>query len=665
MIKAIDIFLILLVLAVFSWCIFMRFRLWSIGRKEKRSDRMWPRIKSFLKEGIAHSRILKEPYPGALHLFLFIGFLVPLMVIVITQVRFTLPLVAARVISLILDLIAIAAVISLFLFLYRRVITRPKRLDNRADDFITLGLILLILLTGFMVEGLRLSVIGRDTHAWAPAGNLIAFLINGTGLAAKTKGILAMVFFRIHFFLVLGTIAYIPFSKLFHVVSSPLSMIFRNLTPRGVLSNLDLEDEKTESFGISRIEEFTWKHLMDLDACTQCGRCQDRCPAYLTKKPLSPKKIISDLKDHLHLRAPQLLKASAHRSTPEEGPPLVGNVIEEDVIWTCTTCRSCMEHCPVYIEHVEKIVGMRRYQVLMESKFPQELNSFFRSMETNSNPWGIGFASRADWAESLEVKLIKYFPEAEYLFWVGCAGSFDEEGKKIAASLISILNKAGVRFAILGTEEKCCGDQARRLGNEYLFQMQAAENMEIFALYKVKKIVTICPHGYNTFKNEYPRLLDVLSSLSQETKNLIKEIEVIHHVQLIHKLLQEGKLSLKTPSETPLTYHDSCYLGRYNGVFREPREILSKLSSRPLVEMKNNREHSFCCGGGGGLMWTEESLGTRMNHMRTDELIASRAQLAVTSCPFCLTMLRDGIKDKEKTDIRVKDMAQVVADLLE
>ena len=442
-------------------------------------------------------------------------------------------------------------------------------------------------------------------------------------------------------------------------------MLYRSLKPKGVLKNLDLEDEEAESFGISKIEEFSWKHLMDLDSCTRCGRCQDFCPAFSTEKPLSPKELINDLKNHMHLRAPQLLNTKTKGKTAEESPSIIGEVIKEDVLWTCTTCRSCMEHCPVYIEHVEKIVEMRRYQVLMESKFPQELNSFFRNMEANSNPWGIGFASRGEWAEDQGIKLLKDFPEAEYLFWVGCSGSFDDEGKKIAKALTTILKKAGVSFAILGTEEKCCGDQARRLGNEYLFQTQAAENIETFAKYKVKKIITICPHGYNTLKHEYPRLLDVLPSLSSEIKDKIKRIEVFHHVQLIHKLLKEGKLRLKTKLDIPITYHDSCYLGRYNGIYKEPREILSRLTSLELVELYNNYEFSFCCGAGGGLMWTEESLGTRINHKRTDEIIGAHAEIAATSCPFCLTMLQDGIKDKEKTEIKVKDIAQLVVELLE
>lgn len=660
-----DLFFIFLAFGFFTWGLIKRFRLWRIGREEKRADKMSSRVKSFLIEGIAHTRILEDLYPGLIHLLLFFGFLVPFTVIIITQFVFVLPSVPARLLSLTLDLIGLAAILSLLLAMYRRYVTRPSRLDNQSEDFLALILLLFIILTGFTLEGLRLSVIGPDTQAWAPIGKAVASLFDLTGMSTHAQGLMAIILFRIHLFLVLGTIAYIPYSKLFHLISSPLNMIFRSLRPKGALTPLNLEDEKVESFGVAKIEEFTWKQLLDLDACTRCGRCQDRCPAYLTEKPLSPKKLIIDLKGHLHARAPQILKARAKGTEPEDFPPLVGKVIEENVLWTCTTCRSCMEHCPVYVEQVDKIVDMRRYQVLMESRFPAELNSFFRNMEINSNPWGIGFASRAEWAEGLDVKLINEHPEVEFLFWVGCAGSFDEEGKKVAKAMVSIMNKAGLNYAILGAEEKCCGDSARRLGNEYLFQMQASENIDLFKKYNIKKIITICPHGYNTFKNEYPSLLEFLSSVPAESKEKLKEIEVIHHVQLLHKLLQEGSLPLKSKTESLLAYHDSCYLARYNDIINEPREILQSLTSRSIVEPKNNRKHSLCCGGGGGLMWTEETLGTRINHLRTAELIATQAEMTVTSCPFCLTMIQDGFKDKGENERKVKDIAQLVAELLE
>ena len=649
MIKAFDIFFILLALVIFFWGMNKRFRLWRIGRDDNRSDRMWLRLKSLLQEGIAHRRILQDRYPGFIHLLVFIGFMVPFIVILITQFVFTLPVSISRIISLTLDIIALAAIVSLLLAIYRRYITRPSRLDNRADDFIALLLILFILLTGLLLEGLRLSVIGRDTQALAPAGKALAYFINMTGLETATKSFLAMVFFRIHFFLVLGTIAYIPFSNLFHIISSPLNMIYRSLEPKGILSHLDLEDEEAESFGIARIEEFSWKHLMDLDACMRCGRCQDHCPAYLTEKPLSPKKVINDLKDHLHMRAPQVIKARAKGGDPEETPPLTGSVIKEDELWTCTTCRSCMEHCPVFIEHVDKIVDMRRYQVLMESKFPQELTQVFKGLETNSNPWGLGRDARGDWIRELEVPVMSEMggKDIDYLFFVGCLRSFDDRNKKVTEAFAKILNHLGVKFAVLGIEEGCCGDPARRVGNEYLYQILAQTNIETFGRYNIKRILTTCPHCYNTLKNEYPQL-----GFS---------CEVVHHADFLNENIRNKRLKLDHALAKRTTYHDPCYLGRYNGIYKSPRQILKSIPSLDIREMKRSGIDSLCCGGGGGWMWMEENIGKRINIQRLEDALTVDPEWIATACPFCVTMFDDAIKNKDMEDkLKIWDIAELV-----
>jgi Fe-S oxidoreductase len=341
---------------------------------------------------------------------------------------------------------------------------------------------------------------------------------------------------------------------------------------------------------------------------------------------------------------------------------LVPGLFTEGEIWTCTTCGACMKQCPVEIEHISKIVGLRRSQVLMQSKFPQELNAFFRNIETNSNPWGIGFSKRADWAAGLEVKLLADVPDAEYLFWVGCMGAYDEEGKKTAKALVKILNKAGIAFGILGAEEKCCGDSARRLGNEYLFQSLAQENIALFKERKVRKIVTICPHGHNTFKHEYPKLLDFMPGLTAEDKEGLRAIQVVSHVELIHGLIRTGQLPVRGQESCAYTFHDPCYLGRHNGLIKEPRSILAAALAADKKELERHGEESFCCGAGGGLMWTEENLGRRINHLRVDEVIKSGAGLAAAACPFCQTMLHDGLKDKGREDIKVKDLAQIVAE---
>ncbi len=653
MIKTFDVFFILLALMVFIWGISRRFRLWRVGQKYKLSGPTGPRIKSFLLEGIAHKRILQDFFPGLVHLFLFLGVLIPLTVIIVMQFMFVLPPWIARPLSLVLDLIALAAIAGVFLAIYRRYVSRPPRLDNRLDDLSALVLILLILLTGIFLEGLRLSVIGNDVRAWAPAGQAIAALFNLVGLSTSTKGLMAMIVFRIHFVLVLVFIATIPFSKLFHIVSSPMNMLFRSLEPKGALNLLDLEDEEAESFGVSKVEEFNWKQLMDLDSCTQCGRCQDHCPAHLTKKPLSPKKVINDLKDHMSLRAPQLIKAKAKGNDPEDAPPLVGDVIQEDELWTCTTCRSCMDHCPVYVEHVDKILDMRRYQVLMESKFPEELTAAFKGLENNSNPWGMGRDGRVDWVKELDVPILSEIPgeKIDFLFFVGCLRSYDDRNKKVTESMTRILHHLGVKFAILGMEEGCCGDPARRVGNEYLYQILAQTNIETFKRYQINHILTTCPHCYNTLKVEYPQL-----GFS---------CDVMHHTAFLKESIQSGRLKLDHPLKKRLTYHDPCYLGRYSGIYEPPRDVLKSIHSLEIREMEHARVDSLCCGAGGGWMWMDEKIGKRINLHRLEDALTTNPEWIATACPFCVTMFDDAIKDKEmEENLKIWDIAEIVEQAL-
>ncbi len=653
MIKSLDIFFILLAFLVFGYGLHKRFRLFKIGKQDIRSENMGTRIKAFLGEGILHRRILKDLYPGLLHLFLFLGFLVPFVIIVIVQFTFSLPFFIAKTLSLLLDTIAFFGLGALALVFYRRYITRPPNLDNQKDDFIVLVLLSLIFSTGLIIEGMRLSIIGKDLNTWAPLGRLISSFIDILGLDLSTRGFLALLFFRVHFFLVLGFIAYIPYSKLFHIVSSSLNMIFRSLEPKGILSHMDLEDETAESFGVSRIEEFTWKQLLDLDACTRCGRCQDNCPAFLTDKPLSPKKIIQDLKVHFHEMGNQILLKQAREKKSNESPTLVGNVIQKDELWTCTTCRNCMEHCPVYVEHVDKIIDMRRYQVLMESKFPEELMEAFRGLEKNSNPWGLGHDTRADWIKELNVPILSDTggEDIEYLFFVGCIRSYDDRNKKVAIAMTRILNHLGIKFAILGMEEGCCGDPARRVGNEYLYQMLAQANIETFNRYKTKKIMTTCPHCYNTLKNEYPQM--GFSS------------EVIHHAVFLAGQIKTGRLRLGQALARKITYHDPCYLGRYSGIYEAPREVIRAIPFLDLKEMKRSREKSFCCGAGGGWMWMDEKIGKRINIQRLEDALAIDPEWIVTACPFCVTMFDDAIKSKEKEErLKIWDLAELVEQAL-
>jgi len=650
MIKTIDIFVIFLTLGVFIWGVRRRMRLWTVGTDENRSEQIKYRLKTLFFDGIVHQRILQEKYPGSLHLFIFIGFLLPLVVSIFTQVTFSIPVFPSKILSFLLDTVGVLAIISIILLLFRRYVQRPSRLDNKPEDLIVLLLILAILVTGLLLESLRLTVIGQEISAWAPAGRIVSSFIQILGLQTQTYSFLAKIVFRIHFYLVLSTIAYIPFSKMFHIISSPLNMFFRSLKNLGALSFIDLEDENAETFGVAKLEEFTWKQLMDLDACTQCGRCQDHCPAFLSEKPLSPKKLIQDLKAHMLIRAPQILKSRTEGKQEENQVELMKGVIEEDSLWACTTCRSCMDHCPVYVEHIDKIIDIRRYQVLMESQFPQELTVAFKGLERNSNPWGLGHDTRADWVHELDIPIMSEYQgeDLDVLFFVGCIRSYDDRNKKVALDMAKILKHLGIKFAILGMEEGCCGDPARRVGNEYLYQTLAQSNIETFEKYKINNILTTCPHCYNTLKNEYPQLGF--------------QAEVKHHTTFLEDQIKKGALKFNLPLNKKLTYHDPCYLGRYGEIFESPREVLRSIPSLQLLEMTRTKRDSLCCGAGGGRMWMDEKIGKRINIQRLENALEVNPEWIATACPFCVTMFDDAIKDKNKeNEIKIWDIAELAA----
>jgi len=559
--------------------------------------------------------------------------------------------------SFIVDMFAVLVIVAVIYMSIKRFIIRPEAYKTTPLD----SAVIYILLTTVTLSYLYFEIFSIAQHPGTERlsfiGAPLAQMVNQTGLSASALSFHFHFSWWLHILIVFGFIAYVPYSKYFHMFAGSFNVLVRNEGPLGTLEPIDIEH--SEVFGVEKASDYTWKDLLDTFACMECGRCQDVCPAFASEKPLSPKMIIFNLKRHLLDNGKKYIAGKQ-----DEIDALMKETVTEGEIWTCTTCGACMYVCPVEIEHIPKIVGLRQGQVLMESKFPAELNQFFKNMETNSNPWGIGFSERADWADDLDVKLIKDHPDAEYLLWVGCAGSFDERGKKTAKALVKILNKAGIDFGILGTEEKCCGDSSKRLGNEYLFQMQASEMINLFQKYGIKRIITLCPHGFNTFKNDYPKLLDLVPEIKKEAAQHFKDIQILHHVQLIHSLIKENRLPLKKKTEQLLTYHDSCYLGRHNKIIKEPREILNSISEKKIVELKNNKEHSFCCGAGGGLMWTEESLGKRINHLRAQEVIDSHASTAVTSCPFCLTMIQDALDDKEIQDISAKDIAQLVAECI-
>jgi Fe-S oxidoreductase/nitrate reductase gamma subunit len=665
--KIIFVLIILATVLAFSQPIFGRLQILRGVRPERRSGQPWRRLADTLAKVFLQRCTLKDEriFTGFMHVLIFYGALTfDTMTInhslegLIDKFYLFGDTNFGLFFSLLVDVMAVLVLVGVLFFAVRRFILRPKAYRTTVFDSAVIYLSLTMVTLSYMYfeifavarhpESARLSFLGKS---------LAAGLL-GPGLSSATLEAHFRAAWWLHILLVYGFIAYVPHSKYFHMFTGPLNVFFRSPGSSRRIPALDIE--KAEVFGVEKASDFTWKDGLDALACMECGRCQDACPAFASGKPLSPKMVIFNLEKHLLAERKNLSQGRR-----DELPSLFPNVYQEGEIWTCTTCGACQHVCPVEIEHIRKIVGVRQSEVLMQSRFPQELTAFFRNMETNANPWGIGFAKRADWAAGLGIPVMAEKPAAEYLLWVGCAGSYDEQGIRIARAVVTLLQKAGIDFAILGTEEKCCGDSARRLGHEYLFQTLASENLGLFLNYRVRRIITFCPHGYNTFANEYPRLLPLLSSFSEGDKEQLSRIDVVPHVVLVNNLIANGRLKLRAGFTGNLTYHDSCYLGRHNGIIREPREILAHLGKAQFTELKNNREHSFCCGAGGGLMWTEERLGQRLNHLRTDEVIRSGAALAATSCPFCLNMLKDGLKDRERADIQVRDVAEIVAESLQ
>lgn len=529
----------------------------------------------------------------------------------------------------------------------RRYVIRPPRLkgEQTFEALVILVTVFIHPLTHLFKEATGIAL------GYAPVGlgaNLppISEALSNLFANASPSAIQAAnaAFFWAHWGFVLFVLVFIAYSRYLHMIASMFNVLLQSPPPKGALRPIDLE--KAESFGAAKITDFNRKQLLDLYSCVIYGQCQEVCPATASGKALNPKNLIDDLKEHLVTEGPGLLKGG------EPTKAMIGEVITEDIIWACTTCRACQEACPVAVEHVEKIIDMRRNLVMEQASIPETAEGALRSIEDRGHPWRGTTLSRTDWAEGLELKVLADDSDVDILFWVGCTGALEERSTKISQATAKLLKAAGVNFGILGTEESCCGEPARRLGNEYLFQMQAEKNIEILKNYGVKRIVTACPHGYHTLKNEYPQFGG--------------KFEVIHHTQLIAQLLKEGKLKVKKGLGELVTYHDACYLGRYNDIYQPPRGIVKSIPDIKLVEMERNKENSFCCGGGGGHMWLEEHEGRRINELRTEQAIETGAQKVVTACPFCLQMFDDGIKTKEAEEkLKAMDIAELLAAQIE
>jgi len=671
-------------IGIFLYGFWKKAEVWLLAKGElHRNDKVGTRIGSWLWFSFAQARVIRKPLAGWMHFFLFWGFLLLFMAAGADAMHYWLhwPKLEGGLyigMSWVVDVFGMLALIGIVVMAFIRYVQKPDRLnDTKSADGWMILLIFIILLTGYFIEGLRiaaqidlattLEAISYEQTA-SPFGWLFAAMFSGVSLDN------ALMWHRIlwwfHMALAFTFIAIVPFTKLWHIFASMLNYAFRDLGPSACRMVENIEEATT--FGVERIEDFGWKDLLDLDACIRCGRCQENCPAYNTGKHLNPKiTLIQAMKQHLDAKAPYLLEMKAAGIDPnaeevamtveaavEDVNPmeqsLLYDVVTADVIWDCTNCRACMEHCPMFIEHIPKIVEMRRNLVMWQGDMPGEAQAAFTNMERNYNPWGVGWASRAAWLEERGIReMVNLLPEDgkpfEYLLYAGCAVSFDDRYKKVGEALVKLLNQAGVSFGYLGTEEFCCGDSARRLGNEYLYQTLVNQNLESFNNYGVKKIIVVCPHGYNALKNEYPQMGG--------------NFEVYHYTEILAKLVAEGKLKPKKALGSKITYHDSCFLGRHNEVYDQPRAVL-KTAGCNLVEIEKGKNFGFCCGAGGGRMWLEEHAVEgykRINDTRTDQLLVPEPEMIVTNCPFCLTMISDGVKGAEKEEqTKVFDVAEVL-----
>jgi Fe-S oxidoreductase len=619
-------------------------RLLRTGQPEQGLPPVGQQLRGLLREAVAQRRLLEQPVAGSIHAAVSWGFGVLFIAtcLVALQDYLGIPTLSGLFylgfMSLVVDLFGVGAVLGAIVALARRYLVRPLRLwqpRGRQGYGLFLGLLLAILVTGFVVEGLRIVATRDPWGLWSPGG-----WVTGLAFAGLSQSNLA-VWHRVawwgHAVLAFGFIALLPYTLARHLLAASANIALRRTRPSGVIQPALLEG--AEHFGVSTPQGFPRKDLLDLVACTECGRCQDACPAWATRKPLTPKGLILDLRDHL-------VAAKAGN-----GGPMVGGVIGEDVLWSCTTCGACHRECPVFIEPIPKIIEMRRFLVMEEARFPDTMQAAMRGLENRGHPYQGAVPGRTAWAKGLAVPILAEKGDAEYLYWVGCAAAFDERTQKVARALVKILQAAAVDFAILGEEERCTGDVARRIGHEFLFQLQAQGNIETLNGHRVKKIVTACPHCYNTLRHEYPQFGG--------------QYEVIHHTALIQDLLLQGRLRPVRPLERSVAYHDACYLGRHNSIYEPPRTVLGQLPGVRTLEMERHGEKGFCCGAGGGLLWFEERTGKRVNVERAEEALRVGPNVVATGCPFCLTMFEDGLRATDATErLQAKDIAELVADSL-
>ncbi|MFV9503070.1 MAG: (Fe-S)-binding protein [Oscillochloridaceae bacterium umkhey_bin13] len=697
--------LILATTVVMTWGILRDIARWQKGRPDARLDQIQSRAIEALVQIFGQKKVLRDRSPGMMHALIFFGFLALFIGtdIIAVEEDFTLPMMgeqAGKVLvggfyqayEFIMDLLGLVFVAGVSWAAWRRYQKREARLDNRRTDAWVLGTLLFLGIGGFLIEGLRIANQVIEIHdangaviasgvvyeqAWAR----LSFI--GFGLATFFKAIgmgdgnslfalgLHQVLWFTHAAATGAFIATLPFSKFKHIFYTPLNTFFRDTTPHGSLEAipaLEAEIEKDEpKLGIATLADLSWKHRLDLDACMRCGRCQANCPAYASGSDLSPKYIITKLHDLMRqepihfkdgtVKLASELDAGEHGAAEGEGNgkldvetiPLYGNLFTENELWSCTTCYACVHECPAMIEHVDDIVGARRHLTMIASEVPQGVKRVLEGIERAGNPWRLPQRERTAWADGLDVPVMADLEEAEVLYWVGCAPSYDERSKRVARALVQLMQRAGVNFAILGEEETCNGDPARRMGEEMLFQAQVQQNVETMKQYKFKKIVTTCPHCFNTIKNEYPQFGG-------------GGYEVIHHTELLAGLVVEGKLKPTVKVEEKVVYHDPCYIGRYNDIYDAPRELLRSIPGVDLVEApERNREKAMCCGGGGGNVWLEGWGKEQVNYIRLEQLTKEEPQTLAMSCPFCMVMFEDAAKNTGRDEsLKRRDIAELL-----
>jgi Fe-S oxidoreductase len=686
-------FLVIVTTAVMTWGILRDIARWRRGKPEARISQLQKRFVEFIVQSLGQKRVLRDRRAGAMHALIFFGFLALFIGtdVIAVEEDFTVPLMgpeSGRILvgsfyqsyEFILDALGLAFVIGLSWAAWRRYRTRLERLDNRRTDAWVLGVMLFLGIGGFLIEGLRLAnqeIFGVPVYeqSWARlsfVGYSLATGLRAIGMGEGNPfalGLHQALWFS-HAAATFAFIGSLPFSKFRHIVYTPLNTFFRDLTPKGALDpipNFTAEIERDEpQLGIATLGDLTWKRRMDLDACMRCGRCQSVCPAYASGADLSPKYLITKLAD-LQRGHPIQYRDSTLRPVAEleagEAPqggietlPLYGNLFTENELWSCTTCNACVHECPAMIEHVDDIVDLRRNLTMIQSEVPQGAKRVLEGIERAGNPWRLPARERTTWADGLDVPTLAEKEQADVLYWVGCAPSYDERSRRVARAMVELMQRAGVDFAILGDEETCTGDPARRMGEELLFQTQAEQNNATLGQYHFKQVVTTCAHCFNTIQNEYPQLGGKAGV----------DYTVVHHTDFLAQLVAEGRLKPVQPVNERVVYHDPCYIGRYNDIYDAPRELLRSIPGLELTEApERNRERAMCCGGGGGNVWMEGWGDKNVNVIRLEQLATNKPETLAVACPFCMVMFEDAAKNTGRDEtLKRRDVAELLLESL-